>query len=90
MDDFIKSLGIDKEGHFNNDEYIITAKDLMELSSWYNILTRSEDVDENEDQSKVSVDFVDIHFNGNKYNIALFGDMDEDVYELIVQNVEEE
>ena len=89
MDDFIKSLGIDKIGKYEDDAYIISAKDLMELSSRYNTLTQSEDVDENEDTSKVSTDFVDIHFEGDKYDINLYGDMDRDYYILIVQNKEE-
>ena len=59
MKDFIKSLGIDKEGYSHNGTYVIDADSLFELTGWYNTLSDSEDVDENEDMSKVSADFVD-------------------------------
>ena len=88
MEDFIKSLGIDKEGVSYAGSYIIKADNLMELSGWYNTLTDSEDVDENEDMSKVSADFVDIHFEGDIYNVILYGDMNEDEYKLIVEKGE--
>lgn len=88
MEDFIKSLGIDKDGELTKNMYIIKADSLLELSGWYNILTDSEDVDENEDESKVSADFVNIHFDGDKYNITLYGDMENDEYRLMVEKGE--
>lgn len=84
MEDFIKSIGIDKDGIIKNGEYIIRAEDLLELSKWYTILTQSDDVEEDFKTSKVSAHLVDIHMIGETYDIALSGDMDNDEYFLIV------
>ena len=83
MKDFVKSLGIEQEGEMVDGQYVIDVENLYELSTIYNILTDSEDVEEDEDSSKVSADFVDIHFDGEDYTITLYGNVDKDKYSVI-------
>lgn len=84
MEDFLKSVGIDKEGQMKDGQYVVVADNLLELSKWYTILTQSDDVEEDLNTSKVSSNMVDIHMESEMYDIALYGDMDNDKYTLVV------
>lgn len=88
MEDFLKSVGIDKEGKLRDGEYVVQAENLLELSKWYTILTQSDDLEEDFNTSKVSANEVDIHMLGEMYDIALYGDMDNDEYTLVVTDAE--
>ena len=84
MKDFLREIGITKNGNMSDDGcYIIDFDNDTEWSKANSILDKSNLVDEEEDSSNVAIEAVTIQYVGDDYTITMMADFDSDNYRLI-------
>lgn len=88
MEEFLKSIGIDKPGVKGEDNtYVVDLDDYDEYGKIYSILEKSDKIDEIQDASLINIHNTDITYANEKYHILLQGDLDNDIYKLVVIEV---
>lgn len=85
MDEFIKSLGITDDGHYESDnKYVIDIEDSNKYSKIYSILDKSDKVDLDTDLTLVSSKVSELTYLSDDYDIKLIANFTDDVYKVIV------
>ena len=92
MKEFLRSLGINQEGHESDDGvYIVNIEDSNEYSKVFSKLENSDQVHEVEDDSVFDLEKNVLYFESESYDLELYADLEEDSYELIVrQKIEDQ
>lgn len=88
MEKFLKNLGIDQVGHYNNkNNYIIDIDDSNTYGKIYSRLDKNELLEENEDSSTITMHNSHIVFESDKYQFTLIADFEQDTYKLICKEI---
>ena len=83
MEEFLKSIGIDKQGTYTDDGcYSIDLTD-DEWSKYYNKLNKSKELEVDEDISNIAEDSSTIVFYSDIYDITLIENDEE--YKLVIK-----
>lgn len=87
MEEFLKELGITKQGRKNeNGFYVIDIDDSDEFGKIFSRLDKSDLVDEDEESSSITLDSANITYLGDDYTITLMGDFENDTdYKLVMR-----
>lgn len=86
MKEFLRSLGINQEGHESDDGvYIVSIEDSNEYSKVFSKLENSDQVHEVENDSVFDLEKNVLYFESESYDLELYADLEEDSYELIVR-----
>ena len=87
MEEFLKELGITKQGRKNeNGFYVIDIDDSDEFGKIFSKLDKSDLVDEDEESSSITLDSANITYLGDDYTITLMGDFENDTdYKLVMR-----
>ena len=87
MEDFLKEIGITKEGKTNeNGFYVIDIDDSDEFGRIFSKLDKSDLVDEDEESSSITLDSANITYLCDEYTITLMGDFENDTdYKLVMR-----
>ena len=84
LEKFLEKLGITQIGHYTKtNTYIIDIEDSDEYGKIYSLLDKSEEVEEDDDSSTVTVHNSNIVFESDNYQFTLMADFDQDTYKLV-------
>lgn len=84
MEEFAKSLGIDKPGTMSGDKYIIDLDDSNEYSKFYSLLDKSSLVDLDTSSTLVNENVSELLYMSDDYDIKLVGNFGRDLYRIII------
>lgn len=88
MKELLKELGIESVGHYGKDGiYTVDLKDSDEFGVIYSKLDLSDDFNEFEDSSQVTLHNSSIIFESDTYQIILLSDFDQDSYKLTIKEI---
>ena len=90
MQELLKQLSIEDSGKMVGDVYTIDLDNYDEFSALYNKLEQSEVITKDSDNSTFNMDEAHIIYLSDKYELNLNGDLDDDVYALIITEIKEE
>lgn len=82
--EYLKSIGIVKEGTQKDSSYIIDIENSNEYGKFYSILDKIDDLDET-DNSTINSDGSIIEYESDDYIFELTADFDSDKYSLTVK-----
>lgn len=87
MEEFLKELGITKQGRKNeNGFYVIDIDDSDEFGKIFSRLDKSDLVDEDEESSSITLDSANITYLSDDYTITLMADFENDTdYKLVMR-----
>ena len=84
LEKFLEKLGISQVGHYSKtNTYIIDIEDSDEYGKIYSLLDKSEEIEEDEDSSTITVHTSNIVFESETYQLTLIADFDQDTYKLV-------
>lgn len=84
LEKFLKKLGITQVGHYTKtNTYIIDIEDSDEYGKIYSTLDKSEEVEEDEDSSTITVHTSNIIYESDNFQFNLIADFDQDTYKLV-------
>lgn len=89
MKDYLKSLGITKEGKMTGNIYTVHLHDSDEYGKIYSLLDKYDGLYENEEDSEISSHSAKILFEDDSYVITIYADFDYDTYRLTVRELKE-
>lgn len=88
MEEFLKELGIEKKGTISREgNYVVDLKDFSEYDKYFNILDKAADADKievSQDNTLITYEATNLTYLSDKYQIQLLGDLDSDVYKIVV------
>ena len=88
MENFLKELGLELEGHYNvKNNYIIDIEDSKEYGKIYSKLDKSDLLDENDDSSTITMHNSHIVFESDEYQLTLMADFENDTYKLVCKEI---
>lgn len=90
MQELLKQLSIEDSGKMVGDVYTINLDNYDEFSALYNKLEQSEIIRKDSDQSTFNMDEAHVVYLSDEYELNLDGDLTDDVYALIITDIEEE
>lgn len=83
MKEFLKSIGITEPGTLSrNGSYVIDIKNYDDYSRYFSLLEKS--LEEVFESSLITTHVTTVTFASDKFTCVLQGDLDEDIYKLIV------
>ena len=89
MKELLKNIGITEVGYYSKEKnYVIDLEDSDHFNKVFSKLQKSDLVDENEDSSVVNLSVSNILFLADDYSLNLIADFDQDVYKLVVTELE--
>ena len=81
---FLEQLGITQVGHYTkSNSYIIDIEDSNEYGKIYSLLDKSDEVEEDDDSSTITIHNSNIVFESEEYQFTLIADFDQDTYKLV-------
>lgn len=83
MEEFLKSLGID--GNFTTSDDGCLTLDIEDSDTYYKYfskLDKSDEVEQDEDATLISLETMSVQFVNDKYTITMLADLDSDAYKL--------
>lgn len=84
LEKFLEKLGITQVGHYTKtNTYIIDIDDSDEYGKIYSLLDKSDEIEEDEDSSTITVHTSNIVFESDNYQLTLIADFDQDTYKLV-------
>lgn len=91
MEQVLKELGIDKPGEYGrNNTYVVDIENSDEFGKIYSILDKNDDVEQNEENSLLTLHNASIYYLYGDYQINLIADFDADEYRMVLADVAEE
>ena len=87
MQDFLISIGVDKELEFVEGKATAFLKDSNEYARTYTLLSNSDELEIISEDTLVNKDIMSVHYLGRNYEIVLSGDMTRDIYKLTIEEV---
>ena len=90
MKDLLNKIGITGAGYYSKDNnYVIDFESSDEFNKVFSKLDKSDLVEENDDSSVVNLSVSNILYIGEGYSFNLIADFDQNVYKLVVTELEE-
>ena len=84
LEKFLEKLGITQVGHYTKtNTYIIDIDDSDEYGKIYSLLDKSDEIEEDEDSSTITVHNSNLVFESDNYQLTLIADFDQDTYKLV-------
>ena len=84
LEKFLEKLGITQVGHYTKtNTYIIDIDDSDEYGKIYSLLDKSNEIEEDEDSSTITIHTSNIVFESDNYQLTLIADFDQDTYKLV-------
>jgi hypothetical protein len=84
LEKFLEKLGISQVGHYTKtNTYIIDIEDSDEYGKIYSLLDKSDEIEEDEDSSTITVHTSNLVFESDNYQLTLIADFDQDTYKLV-------
>ena len=84
LEKFLAKLGISQVGHYTKtNTYVIDIEDSDEYGKIYSLLDKSDEIEEDEDSSTITVHNSNIVFESENYQLTLIADFDQDTYKLV-------
>jgi hypothetical protein len=84
LEKFLEKLGITQVGHYTKtNTYIIDIDDSDEYGKIYSLLDKSDEIEEDEDSSTITIHTSNIVFESDNYQLTLIADFDQDTYKLV-------
>lgn len=88
MKDILSKLGIDESGYYGKDgAYIIDLEDSNAYGKVYTKFDKSEDFDEIEDESLLTIHNSSIVYENDSFRATLISDFDQDTYKLVIKEI---
>ena len=89
MKELLKNIGITEVGYYGKEKnYVIDLENSDHFNKVFSKLQKSDLVDENEDSSVVNLSVSNILFLSDDYSLNLIADFDQDIYKLVVTELE--
>lgn len=89
MKNLLKDIGITEVGYYSKEKnYVIDLEDSNHFNKVFSKLQKSDLVDENEDSSVVNLSVSNVLFLADDYSLNLIADFDQDIYKLVVTELE--
>lgn len=84
LEKFLEKLGITHVGHYTKtNTYVIDIDDSEEYGKVYSLLDKSNEIEEDEDSSTITVHTSNLVFESDNYQLTLIADFDQDTYKLV-------
>lgn len=84
LEKFLQKLGITQVGHYTKtNTYVIDIEDSNEYGKIYSLLDKSEEVEEDEDSSTITIHTSNIIYESDNFHFNLIADFDQDTYKLV-------
>ena len=91
MKELLKTIGITAAGYFSSDgNYIIDFDDSDQFNAAFSKLSKSDQVEENEDSSVINLNVSNVLFLADGYSLNLIADFEQDIYKLVVTELDGE
>ena len=89
MKELLKKIGITEAGYYSKERnYVIDLEDSDHFNKVFSKLQKSDLVDENEDSSVINLSVSNVLFLSDDYSLNLIADFDQDIYKLVVTELE--
>lgn len=85
MQEFLESLGINEETEEIDGKLVLKLTDSNEFQDLFDYLQGINNLVIDEDSVEVNDEHNKVTFNGNKYNLTLEADFNDEKYELKVE-----
>lgn len=91
MEEVLVELGINKPGEYGrNNTYVVDIDNSDEFGKIYSILDKNDEVEQNEENSLLTLHNASIYYLYGEYQINLIGDFDANQYRLVLTELVEE
>ena len=89
MKELLKNIGITEVGYYSKEKnYVIDLEDSNHFNKVFSKIQKSDLVDENEDSSVVNLSVSNVLFLADDYSLNLIADFDQNIYKLVVTELE--
>ena len=88
---YLQSIGINKDGEYAEDAYIVSLTNSNEYGRIFTILEKSDDLDIMEDNQVITEQGSSLMYESESqpFIISLLADFDQDIYQLVVNTIQE-
>lgn len=88
---YLQSIGINKDGEYSEDAYVISLTNSNEYGRMFTILEKSDDLDIMEDNQVITEQGSSLMYESESqpFIINLLADFDQDIYQLVVTTIQE-
>lgn len=87
MEEFLKSLGITGNFTIDKGSLIMDIKDSNAYGTIFSKLENSDEVEQEDNASNVTLESSSIQFSNDIYLITLLGDFEADTYKLVMREI---
>ena len=87
QEELLNTLGIKGERKVEADTITVKTNDSNLYSNWYSILDKSDLVDLIPDETVLNIDEAKLIYASDDYTITLSGDLENNVYELKIEEL---
>ena len=89
--EYLQSIGINKEGEYAEDAYVVSLTNSNEYGRIFTILEKSDDLDIMEDNQVITEQGSSLMYESESqpFIISLLADFDQDIYQLVVNTIQE-
>ena len=85
MKEFLTRIGITDPGSFDKDgNYVIDFDTSREFNNVFAKLDKSDEVEENENASNITLEMSSIQYMSDNYILNLTADFSQDIYKLVL------
>lgn len=87
MEELLRKIGINATPTQTDEGYTIDIADSDEYARFYSRLDKSDELEEDEENSQVTLENSSIQYmsNDDKYTLTLLADFDGDIYKLNIR-----
>lgn len=91
MKELLNKIGITEAGYYSGDNnYVIDFENSNQFNTAFSRLQKSDLVEENEDSSVINLNVSNVLYISDGYSLNLIADFDQDIYKLVVTELEGE
>lgn len=90
MEEFLRELHINAPGKMLDNSLVVDINSYDEFSALYNKLEQSEKLSKDSDESYFNMDNAHVIYLSDNYELILNGDLSNDVYQLSIQELNDE
>ena len=89
--EYLQSIGINKEGEYAEDAYVVSLTNSNEYGRMFTKLEKSDDLDIMEDNQVITEQGSSLMYESESqpFIISLLADFDQDIYQLVVNTIQE-
>lgn len=89
MDEFLRGIGIEEPGRYEEGKYVVDLPDSDAWSKAHTLIAKSGKADLDGDSVLVSMKASDETFLSDDYDIRLVANFEDDVYKIIMEEAED-